>query len=162
MKKINNVLNVFLCIGILTVLGVCLWKYNPEIKSFTKKVTTKIDNAKNEKKEKKQEVEIDPSEEELVLRLKCAGVFLVGETQNTIEREKLPSLEVYTPYDITNYKVMGQEGLITEGTYEKKSDTKLNSFLIEGATEEVTEIRLIGFDKKMKKLADQYYYIIFN
>lgn len=152
-KRKISISKLLLRISVICFLAACIYRYNYEKSDNDNNVISKI-------VKEKQDHEQD---QELELKLKCAGLFLSENGQNKIKKENLPSLEVYTPYDITNYKVMGQEGkLIKEGTSEKKSDTKLNSFLIEGATEEVTEIRLIGFDKKMKKLADQHYYIILN
>lgn len=158
MKKINIFFNVLLVLLIVVIFMMCLWKCSPETRNFVNRLKIEVEREEN----KKYEYE-DEEEGNFGLTLKCAGNFLSETQENKVTKETLPSLEVYTPYDITNYKVIGQEGkLIKEGTYEKLSDTDINSFKIEGATEEVTEIRLIGYDKKMKKLADQYYTIVLN
>ncbi len=125
-----------------------------------------LDTLANENEIKKLNIELEKlkedHEDEIMLNLSCSGEVLVFGAINGIHREQLPSLEVTTPYSITMYQVIDKNGVAVQSNkYENNTSTKLNKFNIEGVGEEVTQIRLFGFNTSGEQVVCKNYDIVF-
>lgn len=160
MEKIKKYFfDVLFVITALFFLAICVWKIRM-LSYENSKLKAQLESAEND-------IQSLEEKEEIVgkLKLKCDGKTLNFGAVNGVKKEALPSLEVNSPYPITLYQVIGkQEGkeerVLQNSAFEGK-DAKIKNFKLEGVTEEVTEIRLFGFDTNGDQVTSQTYEIVF-
>lgn len=109
-------------------------------------------------------VSVKALQKEEKLILKCGQEKMIPDFTNGITKETVNSFSVETSYPITLYQVVGKDSKILQNNlYEMKDGVENDTFkFAEDVTEEVSEIRIAGYDKEGNHIESRNFVIVFT
>lgn len=121
-------------------------------------------SAKLQAKVTKLEKEVNALQKDEKLILKCGQEKMIPDFTNGITKETVNSFSVETSYPITLYQVVGKDGKILQNSlYEMKKGVQNDTFkFAEDVTNEVSEIRIAGYDKEGNHIESRNFIIVFT